>query len=189
MLTPEELNRITLRVIRDLAGVSDDNWVPEVQRVCALHVPTEHVDAVANLLLTKPTAALRATLMEENNTTAPSNHDPRAILSDAIKAVPATKYALGAAGFAAAAAIVLGIFWGSGRLAFFGTLIALAMAAVVLVFAKASKSRLPAGLIATFMWGTMVLFMAALGCTFSSVFFGSPLDLRGWVTGSQAASK
>jgi len=101
------------------------------------------------------------------------------ILRAALKAVPATKYALGIAGVAATVAIVLGIL-GSPTLAFIGISVMIAGSTVLLVFANLARERpktfrRPAQVI---MWATTLLFVATLVVLFTSFFFGKPLDLK-----------
>jgi ABC-type phosphate/phosphonate transport system substrate-binding protein len=103
---------------------------------------------------------------------------PFRILRDAIKAVPAVKYALGVAGIAATVAIVfsLGI---RPEVALWGVLVTFVLMAILVVFAKLSAMpgtpfRLPA-LVLT--WYSLAQLIVATGLMNSSVFFKWPLDL------------
>jgi hypothetical protein len=104
---------------------------------------------------------------------------PSALLQEAVKAVPAVKYALGVAGLLAVVAIVK-TFGLDPRIAIAGTVVTLVLMVALLVFAKlsATASRhfvLPA-LVLT--WSFLVLVIAAASLLFTSAFFGVPIDLR-----------
>jgi hypothetical protein len=66
------------------------------------------------------------------------------LLREAIKAVPAVKYALGVAGIAAVVAIVLGLKL-SPQVAVFGTLIVLGLMFILVLFSQYSGAQVPAG--------------------------------------------
>jgi hypothetical protein len=104
---------------------------------------------------------------------------PASLLKQAIKAVPAVKYALGIGGIIAVIAIVSS-FGIDFRVAFFGTIVMLVLMAVLVIFAKlagqaSSSFRAPA---LVFTWFSLILFMAVSIVLFTSVFWGSPVDLR-----------
>jgi tetratricopeptide (TPR) repeat protein len=105
--------------------------------------------------------------------------DPSTLLQEAVRAVPAVKYALGIAGILAVLAIAKA-FDLDPRFAVGGTVLVLVLMVVLLVFARLSAraSRyfvLPALFLT---WGSLGLVLATAGALFSSAFFGRPIDLR-----------
>lgn len=104
---------------------------------------------------------------------------PVKVLNEAIKAVPAVKYALGIGGVIAVIAIVKG-FGIDYRVAGFGVVIMFVLMTMLVIFARLAAKResdfhLPAVI---FTWFALVLTMATAVMLFSSVFWGQPLDLR-----------
>jgi hypothetical protein len=104
---------------------------------------------------------------------------PPGLLRAAIHAVPAVKYALGIGGIIAVIAIVSSFGIGF-RVAFFGTIVMLALMAVLVIFARlagqeSSSFQAPA---LVFTWFSLILFMAVAVVLFTSVFWGKPVDLR-----------
>jgi hypothetical protein len=115
---------------------------------------------------------------------------PPSLLKQAIKAVPAVKYALGVAGIIAVIAIVRGGLNIDFRVAVFGTVIMLVLMTILVVFAnlasqQKSSFRKPA---IVFTWFSLLLVMATAALLFLSVFFGKPLDLRNLIPVSHAQS-
>jgi len=111
---------------------------------------------------------------------------PIEFLREAVKAVPAVKYALGVGGIVAAVAIVYS-FKLDPRVAFVGTIVTLVLMGVLVVFARmaalsGTRLHLPA---LVFTWFVLLLFMATSVSLFSSVFFEKPLDLHYWLQGSE----
>jgi hypothetical protein len=104
---------------------------------------------------------------------------PASFLKQAIKAVPAVRYALGVAGIIAVIAIVKG--YGLGfRVAVFGAVIMLVLMTMLVVFARAVADRksdfhLPA---LVFTWFALILTVATATALFFSVFWNHPLDFR-----------
>jgi hypothetical protein len=100
-------------------------------------------------------------------------------LNQAIKKVPALKYALGLAGIAAALAIIKTLVTDL-RLAVFGMVVMLVLMTVLFVFAKltaasAREIRLPAFAL---MWFSLLLTIASASLLFTSVFFAWPINLK-----------
>lgn len=100
-------------------------------------------------------------------------------LREAVRAVPAVRYALGVGGVAAVAAIVYSFRLNPG-FALVGTVITFVLMGVLLIFARASalagiKLQLPA---LVFAWFTLLLFMATSTLLFTGVFIGKPLNLQ-----------
>src|SRR5690349_635400 len=121
--------------------------------------------------------------MSEDNLGAPSS-----ILKQAIKAVPAVKYALGVGGIIAVIAIVRG-FGIDLRIALFGTIVMFVLMTLLVVFAslarqKGSQFRLPA---LVFTWFSLISVMAVALVLFTSVFWGRPVDLRTLLAGKQSS--
>lgn len=106
-------------------------------------------------------------------------------LGDAIKAVPAVKYALGVGGLASVVAIVTGRF-GLGldpKFAVIGGGVMIVMMVVLVIFARGTEIvgesfRYP---VMALTWFALLLFMAASTLLFTSVFFTWPLDLTHWL--------
>jgi TonB-like protein len=104
---------------------------------------------------------------------------PISVLKQAIKSVPAVKYALGIAGVIAVIAIIQG-FKIDFRIAVFGGVIMFLLMTLLLIFANLAVEQkgifhLPA---LVFMWFSLVLVMATALALFCSVFYGKPVDLR-----------
>lgn len=104
------------------------------------------------------------------------NLSPIKLLREAIKAVPALKYALGVAGLVAVVAIV-GAFRVSPAIAVMGSVITLVLMVALLIFAKLTKTAkkhflLPAMVL---MWSFLLLVIAAASLLFTSTFFGWPM--------------
>jgi hypothetical protein len=113
---------------------------------------------------------------------------PGKVLKDAIKAVPAVKYALGIAGIVAAIAIVKG-FEIDFRIAVFGTVIMLVLMTVLVIFAKAAASAAVGfvGPATVLTWFSLLLVIGTATLLFWSVFFKWPVDLQ-WVLQKHDAS-
>ncbi len=114
---------------------------------------------------------------------------PLDLIREAIKAVPAVKYALGVAGVAAALALAVAML--DLRVAAFGTVIMFAMMVVLVLFAKlasiASKDlRLP---VLVLTWAMLVLTLAVAVFLVTSIFFQRPLDLKSWLVRGQADAR
>lgn len=104
--------------------------------------------------------------------------DPLQVLKQAIRAVPAVRYALGIAGVAAVIAIVK-LFGLNPTVAALGTVVVLFLMAALVVFANlsalgAGDFRLPA---LVFTWSALILLIACAILLFTSTFFGKPLQL------------
>jgi len=103
---------------------------------------------------------------------------PYQILRDAIKAVPAVKYALGVVGVVAAVAVVGSFRIGYG-VAVFGAVVVFVLMVLLLVFAKLTQtdSRYFTTPAVVLMWTFLLLTIATAALLFTSVFFNKPLDL------------
>ena len=104
---------------------------------------------------------------------------PASFLQQAVKSVPAVKWAIGIAGIVAAIAVIQG-FKIDFRIAVFGSIIMLVLMSVLVVFAKLAAERkshfaVPA---LTFAWFSLILTMATAVALFLSVFADWPLPLR-----------
>jgi hypothetical protein len=104
---------------------------------------------------------------------------PFKVLTEAIRAVPAVKYALGIAGVIAVIAIVKG-FGVDYRVAALGVVVMLVLMTALVIFAKLTSKHesvfhWPAIILT---WFALVLTMATAVMLFSSVFWGKPLELR-----------
>jgi hypothetical protein len=104
---------------------------------------------------------------------------PTNVLSKAIRAVPAVKYAIGVTGLIASIAIVASMHI-SYSLAALGTVVMLVLMTSLLVFARITTAsqaimHVPA---LVFTWFALLLTMGTALLLFTSVFFGTPVDLQ-----------
>jgi hypothetical protein len=109
---------------------------------------------------------------------------PMSVVQEAIKAVPAVKWALGVGGLLAIVALLY-TFKLHAFVAFVGLIVLFCFMGVLVVFARASTLRSghmfhPA---MVFTWFTLTMFMATTLSLFLSVFFSWPLDLERSLTG------
>ncbi|SRR5216683_696919 len=107
------------------------------------------------------------------------NLSPIKILREAVRAVPAVKYALGVAGITAVVALVRS-FGISPQHAVFGTVITLVLMVALVIFAKLTTTAprhfvLP---VLVLMWSFLGLTIATAFLLFSSAFFKWPAALR-----------
>lgn len=105
---------------------------------------------------------------------------PLAIIREAIRAVPAVKYALGIGGIIAVIALVFSLQIDL-KVAIFGTVVMLVLMGVLVIFAKMASMRslrFFVGPIRVFTWFVLVLFMMVAFSLFTSVFFKIPVDLQ-----------
>jgi hypothetical protein len=112
------------------------------------------------------------------------------VLDDAMKRVPATRYALAVAGVAAAASIVSFFFRGrvlQAALALAGTFVFMV---IMFLFSRLVRSRSRAVHLAalSFLWTVLALFIGSSICCALSLFIGVPLDWRPRSSGDQLAS-
>lgn len=104
------------------------------------------------------------------------------ILREAIRAVPAVKYALGVAGIVAAIAIVQ-LLRVKLVTAAFGTVIMIVLMTLLVIFARLAKNdstkfTLPAQV---FTWFVLLITIATASLLFTSVFWRWPVDLQNWL--------
>lgn len=118
----------------------------------------------------------------------PPPHDHRnsggawRLLVAAAGRVPGGRWVFGPVALAAAAAIILGLFLGSTKLAFFGVLFVTAFLLLFYAFAKGTEGRVAlTGPLLTLVWSVTGLFVIVLCTLYLCVFWGRPLDLRHWV--------
>jgi len=112
----------------------------------------------------------------------PDALNPITVLREAIRAVPAVKYALGIAGIVSAIAIVTGGFRIDLRIAVFGTVIMFVLMTVLVLFARLATTPHHALGIAVIVlvWFSLLLTISTATGLFTSVFFHLPLDLGRW---------
>ena len=103
--------------------------------------------------------------------------DPISLLREAIRAVPALKFALAVAGLGAVVAIVLG-FQLKPSVAGFGVLIVLGLMFVVLVFSRYATTETPSSLgpATILVWFYTITTISATFLFVTSFFFGWPLS-------------
>jgi hypothetical protein len=109
-----------------------------------------------------------------------------ALLREAVKAVPAVRYALGIGGVLAAISLVF-VLKLDPRIAFIGIIVTLIFMSILVLFAngaaaKNANIRLPS---LVFTWFSLMLFMATGACLFTSLFFSWPLNLTTWIVQAQ----
>src|SRR6185295_15930578 len=112
--------------------------------------------------------------------------NPLSILREAIKAVPAVRYALAVAGIVSVVAIVQAFKIGF-RVAIVGAIVVLVLMVMMVIFARLSRTAGPAMMLPAlvFTWFCLALTIATASVLFTSVFFKVPLDLRSWLTAPQ----
>ena len=107
---------------------------------------------------------------------------PLTVLQEAIRAVPAVRYALGVAGIVAVVALVRA-FRLDFKVAIFGTITTLAFMVALVVFAKltttAKKHFL--GPVLIMMWAFLIMVISSAALLFSSVFFDQPKEFSHWL--------
>jgi PDZ domain len=120
----------------------------------------------------------------------PDALSPITVVREAIRAVPAVKYALGIAGIVSAIAIVTGGFRIDLRIAVFGTVIMFVLMTVLVLFARLSTTPHHALGVAVIVlaWFSLLLTMLTATVLFASVFFHWPLDLRRWLLSTPTIS-
>jgi len=106
--------------------------------------------------------------------------NPYKILNDAIKAVPALRYALAVAGIGAVVSIVLG-FVKDPQIAVFGMLITIGLMFILVIFSHAVKD-IPGvrWLAAILAWAMTLLFIASLVSVFTAFAFSCPQTLASY---------
>jgi hypothetical protein len=100
---------------------------------------------------------------------------PYRVLNDALKAVPAVKYALGVAGVIAAIALAA-VFRMDYRVAFFGAIVMFVLMVLLVVFARLTRTA-PKHFIApvvVLLWSFLLLSIGTACLLFTSVFFKIP---------------
>jgi hypothetical protein len=107
---------------------------------------------------------------------------PASILKQAIKAVPAVKYALGIAGIVASIAIISSFHIGL-KVALLGTVVMLILMTVLVIFARlaAEKGPILHYPALAFAWGSLILVMAVAIAFFTSVVWGTPKSFRQFI--------
>lgn len=104
------------------------------------------------------------------------------LLLQAAARVPGGTWVFAPVALGSAAALVLGLFFGSAKLAFFGTTFALAFAILFYGFAKGTEGiTVLVGPLRTLVWVVTCLFALVLATIYACVFWGQPLDLRYWI--------
>ena len=121
----------------------------------------------------------RESIMPNDNPPPPG---PMGFLREAIKAVPAVKYALGVGGVVSVIAIV-GTFGISYRVAVIGFPIILILMTLLVIFAKLAAAN-PQHFVVPLVvltWLSIVAMGATMTLIFTGVFFRWPLDLHYWL--------
>lgn len=198
---PQKVMGLTLLLIRRFAENPD--WMTEFGHVYFYSSSNKIIAAVHNInrqMIIPFTRDYKAFVLKElaarKNETSTSSSDgasamtsafpsPMSVLREAIKAVPAVKWALGVGGVLGALALVSS-FQLDARFAFVGLIVMFIFMGVLVLFARASAlhSRTVALPALVFTWFVLFMFMATTLSLFSSVFFKQPLDLQDWLTGS-----
>lgn len=111
---------------------------------------------------------------------------PFKLIQEAIKAVPAMRYALGVAGIVAVVALVA-TFRLDPKVAVFGAIITLGLMVALVIFAKLSTIAPKYFLkpVLVMMWAFLVLVIAQAALLFSAVSFKQPKPLYDWLFSSR----
>ena len=111
---------------------------------------------------------------------------PISLIREAIKAVPAVKWALGVGGILATVSLVY-TFKIDPRAAFVGIIVMFVFMGVLVLFARAStlKGRATVWPAVILTWFLLIMFMVTSMSLFTSVFLSKPLDLQRWLTGEK----
>jgi hypothetical protein len=125
-----------------------------------------------------------------NDHSRPNGLDPLHILRYATEVLPATRWAVGVVGLAAAAAIILAlgqspVFGVVGVAGIFVAMVALFVFSRLLETAAAATKLVAAVL----MWFMVLVFMATVSATFTSAFFNAPWPLRERLFASAVAAQ
>lgn len=107
---------------------------------------------------------------------------PWSFFQHAVKAVPSIKWALGVGGITGIIAIISGLGIDL-RVTGFGVIIMLILMPLLVIFAWATtQANRSIQIIAhLFLWFIFIIFVSTCVSLFSSIFFGHPVDLRGWL--------
>src|SRR5437588_2439543 len=105
------------------------------------------------------------------------------ILREAIKAVPAVKFALGIAGILAAVSIVTAVFRLGLAVAAFSAAVMFVLMTGLVIFARvaSASSKTFVAHVAVFSWFSLLLIMATATLLFTSVFWAYPVDLKQFI--------
>jgi uncharacterized protein YjbI with pentapeptide repeats len=111
---------------------------------------------------------------------------PLGLLREAVKAVPAVKWALGITGIVSAIAIIasLGV---DLRVAAFGTIVMIILMVLLVVFARLTAvtgTTIFFWPIVILLWSSMLLTVGTAALLFTSVFFRWPENLSYWISGA-----
>jgi hypothetical protein len=107
----------------------------------------------------------------------------------AAKKVPGGKWVFGPIALASAGAIVLAVYYGSARLALFGTTTTFIFAVLFYGFVAGTRRKQTlTGPFTFLVWSVSLLFILVLGTIYSCVFWARPLDLSPWIRGEQRSA-
>lgn len=168
--TPERFKSETDRVVAGMLRIPNNQKLPYLKSEIA-KFPEPYRTAAETILLQ------REALMDP-----PPQAGPIGFLKEAIKAVPAVKYALGVGGVVSIIAIV-GSFGISYRVAVIGFPVILILMALLVVFARLAVANPHhfLGPLIFLTWFSMLAMVATVTLIFTSVFFRWPLDLQSWL--------
>jgi hypothetical protein len=112
----------------------------------------------------------------------PGEFDYFKIISQATKAVPFVKYALGLSGLLALISLTKITFRLGYVVAVWGVVIILVLMTILFLLAKASQTEsILKGPSQVLLWAIVIIFILTIACLFTSVFFKYPADLRKWI--------
>ena len=125
-----------------------------------------------------------------NHNPPPNSSSLLGVITSAIKAVPAVRYALAVAGIGASVALIAG-FTTDLRIAIFGIIILFIFMAVMVVFARLAS--VAAGslyvLAMVLAWAAVLLIISTSVLLLTSVFFNRPRPLSRWIEGTVSSDK
>jgi uncharacterized membrane protein len=172
--TPEKLNAEVNRIAAGMLRFSDSQ-----EKLTYLKAELAKISEPSYRSATETLILVRESIMEDKN---PPTPGPTAFLREAIRAVPAVKYALGVGGIVTVIAIVSS-FGISYRVAVVGFPIILILMVLLVVFARLAAANpehflLP---LTVLTWFSIIAMVATILLIFTGVFFGWPLDLHHWL--------
>jgi hypothetical protein len=172
--TPKSLNTEVNRIVAGMLRFSNNQ-----EKLAYLKAELAKISEPSYRSATETLILVRESIMDGKDLPTPG---PMAFLREAIRAVPAVKYALGVGGVVAVIAIVSS-FGISYRVAVVGFPIILILMVLLVVFAKLAAANpqhflLP---LAVLTWFSIIAMVATMVLIFTGVFFKWPLDLHHWL--------
>lgn len=172
--TPEKLKTEVNRIVAGMLRFSSNTEKLTYFKAELAKISEQSYRSAAETLI-----LARESMMGNGNSPAAG---PMSFLREAIKAVPAVKYALGVGGVVSVIAI-LGSFGISNRVAVIGFPIILISMVLLVLFAKLAADNPQHFLVpvTVLTWFSIIAMIATVVLVFTGVFFKWPLDLHSWL--------